>query len=71
MWHLRHRCVANPPLMQLSTVAGAGLFDNVLSDYLWARAVLLIGKKSPLPPCAPKPLLLHLSRVIDTSWRLV
>ncbi len=21
----------------------AGLFDNVLSDYLWARAVLLIG----------------------------
>ena len=22
----------------------AGLFDNVLSDYLWARAVMLVGK---------------------------
>ena len=23
----------------------AGLFDNVLSDYLWARAVMLVGKQ--------------------------
>ena len=36
-------------LMQLSIIAGAGLFDNVLSDYLWARAVLLIGKEAPQP----------------------
>lgn len=28
--------------------SAAGLFDNVLSDYLWARAVLLIGENSPL-----------------------
>ncbi len=26
------------------TVDIAGLFDNVLSDYLWARAVPLIGR---------------------------
>ena len=26
----------------------AGLFDNVLSDYLWARAVLLIGESALL-----------------------
>lgn len=26
--------------------ASAGLFDNVLSDYLWARAVLLTGSLS-------------------------
>ncbi len=28
----------------LKTRGCAGLFDNVLSDYLWARAVLLVGK---------------------------
>ena len=27
----------------------AGLFDNVLSDYLWARAVLLIGMQFSWP----------------------
>lgn len=26
-------------------LANAGLFDNVLSDYLWARAVLLVGER--------------------------
>ena len=25
-------------------IGHAGLLDNVLSDYLWARAVLLVGK---------------------------
>ena len=28
----------------------AGLFDNVLSDYLWARAVLLTGDPRPQNP---------------------
>lgn len=27
----------------LGVIACKGLFDNVLSDYLWARAVLLVG----------------------------
>ena len=34
-------------------VAPAGLFDNVLSDYLWVRAVLLTGRFSLL--VAPVP----------------
>ena len=42
-------------------VVGTGLFDNVLSDYLWARAVLLIGEDllSPIT-YAPKSLVLIL-----------
>lgn len=35
-----------------SCVLAAGLADNVLSDYLWARAVLLIGELSCSNPNA-------------------
>lgn len=31
----------------------AGLFDNVLSDYLWVRAVLLTGTCLPIPAHFP------------------
>ena len=32
----------------LAAAAAKGLLDNVLSDYLWARAVLLIGRDAAL-----------------------
>ena len=55
VWRLLHNCAVDALVMQFRMIAGAGLFDNVLSDYLWARAVLLIGKESPLPPVLHNP----------------
>ena len=38
--------VAEYYLANISLCTPAGLFDNVLSDYLWVRAVLLTGSLS-------------------------
>ena len=35
-------------MAQLCLLCYAGLFDNVLSDYLWALAILLLGERCSL-----------------------
>ena len=42
--HIVAAIQVNPLPASQSVYLPAGLFDNVLSDYLWARAVLLTGK---------------------------
>ncbi|CAM6084248.1 unnamed protein product [Calypogeia fissa] len=48
---------------QLGLIVGKGLFDNVLSDYLWARAVLLT---TPTAATAGLTIQVPIAAVVDT-----
>lgn len=50
-------------LKQLSLIVGKGLLDNVLSDYLWAKAVLLT---TPTATTAGLSIQIPLAAIVDT-----